>query len=124
MRSTAVVLALVALVACGGPTKTSSSSAPPSTVATTTTEGSTTTTTRPEFPREVPIASITDSRIRKWATMSNKNATVVVEVAAGVYADRGQSPDVGTVDDYGGVYGLCADVKPFATQHHAGYTCW
>jgi hypothetical protein len=48
---------------------------------------------------------------------------VVVEVAPGVFASRGQG-SLGMVDDYKGVFGLCSDVHPFEMAHQAGGTCW
>lgn len=82
-----------------------------------------TTTVAPEFPKTVPLTSIGDSRIRSWAKLANPKTGAVAEVAPGVYATLGQGP-LGTVADYKGVFGLCADVTPFETAHQTGGTCW
>lgn len=72
----------------------------------------------------VRIDSITDARIRAWARRSNPDASVVVELAHGVYADHRSGSALGFVEDYHRVYGLCVDVKRFATTHDVKQTCW
>jgi outer membrane receptor protein involved in Fe transport len=129
------LLMLFVVTSCGGssksaaPSTTASTVAPtPTTLSATTTTPTTTTeppttTTRPEYPKEVAVSSISDERIRSWATLSNPSIRVVAEVAPGVYASRGQGP-LGSVDDYTGVFGLCADTNQFTKTHSAGATCW
>lgn len=93
--------------------------------AATSTTSSTTTTVPPEFPKEVPIDSITDPRVQNWAQMNANGNTTVVEVALGVYADKGHQTTIGPVSQYTSVYGVCADVEAFKAQGHSvGDTCW
>lgn len=91
--------------------------------ATTTTKAATTTTAGPivpPYPREVQVSAITDARIRSWASP----AATVIEIGPGVYAARGQGAISSDVRDYGGVFGLCTDVKPWQTKYSLGGTCW
>jgi len=75
-----------------------------------------------EYPKEVPIKSI-DRRIASWLG-SDRGKTVAVQLAPGVYAERGSYPDLGTLEDYTAYAGLCADVKRYSQKHPGGYTCW
>lgn len=79
-------------------------------------------TPKPEYPKEVPIDSL-DSRFRTWLG-SDRSKTVAVQLAPGVYAERGSSPDLGTLDDYSLYVGWCTDVKRYADVRPGGYTCW
>jgi hypothetical protein len=83
----------------------------------------TTTTTPPEFPKEVPVSSIGDSRVRNDATRGDPSVAIVVEVAPGVYAQEGHS-GLQPLSAYAGVFGLCADVKPYEEAHQVGGVCW
>jgi hypothetical protein len=77
-----------------------------------------------EYPREVPISSIRDARIRNWATLSDPTVRTIVEVASGVYANRGKGA-LGSVDDYTSTFGLCADWNRFRREHpDVGGSCW
>jgi hypothetical protein len=79
-------------------------------------------TPRSEYPKEVPIKSI-DRRIASWLG-AERGKTVAVQLAPGVYAERGSYSDLGTLDDYTSYAGLCADVKRYHQTHTGGYTCW
>jgi hypothetical protein len=52
----------------------------------------TTTTMPPEYPKEVPIDSIEDTRVRDFAQQYANGNTTVIEVAPGVYANKGHQP--------------------------------
>ncbi|MCA1706230.1 MAG: hypothetical protein LC808_24385 [Actinobacteria bacterium] len=49
---------------------------------------------------------------------------MAVQLAPGVYAERGSSSDLGTLDDYSLYVGWCSDVKRYTDVHPGGYTCW
>jgi hypothetical protein len=91
--------------------------------ATTTTAPAATTTTAPSpYPREIPIDQIKDQRIRGDFQMHG--AATAVELAPGVYAEKGQGP-VGPADRYTTVVGLCADVNAYEQVHgQRGHSCW
>src|SRR5882724_650857 len=77
-----------------------------------------------EFPREIAISSIRDWRLRDRAKLSDPNATTVVELAPGVYADRGQGT-LSSIDDYASTFGFCVDWNRFRKEHpDAGGSCW
>jgi hypothetical protein len=82
-----------------------------------------TTTTAPSpNPREIPIDSIQDQRIRNYFQMNG--ASTAVELAPGVYAEKGQGP-VGNAKLYTSIVGLCADVNAYQQAHgpHSN-SCW
>ncbi|HZA16608.1 MAG TPA: hypothetical protein VE645_06900 [Pseudonocardiaceae bacterium] len=108
----AIALLIASLPACAN--VITNGEAPPS--------GSPSPTSKPEYPKEVPIDSL-DSRFRTWLG-SDRGKTVAVQLAPGVYAERGSSPDLGTLDDYSLYVGWCTDVKRYADVHPGGYTCW
>jgi hypothetical protein len=81
-----------------------------------------TTTPKPEYPKEVPISSL-DNRFALWLG-SEQGKTVAVQLAPGVYAERGLSPDLGTLEDYTSYVGLCADVNRYFKVHPGGHACW
>jgi hypothetical protein len=89
----------------------------------TTTAAAATTTTAPSpNPREIPIDQIQDQRIRDDFQMHG--AATAVELAPGVYAEKGQAP-VGNADRYTTIVGLCADVNAYEQVHgQRGHTCW
>lgn len=97
----AIALLLASLTACAD--VIASGEAPPS--------GSLSPTPKPEYPKEVPIDSL-DSRFRTWLG-SDRGKTVAVQLAPGVYAERGSSSDLGTLDDYSLYVGWCSDVKRY-----------
>jgi hypothetical protein len=88
---------------------------------TTTTLPPTTTTVPPEYPKEVPMAAI-DPRFAASLGQDQGKATAVL-LTPGVYAERGAGA-LGTLDDYAGYVGACADVKQYAALHPGGYSCW
>lgn len=112
VSAAAIALLLASLTACAD--VISNGAAPPS--------GSLGPTPKPEYPKEVPIDSL-DSRFRTWLG-SDRGKTVAVQLASGVYAERGSSPDLGTLDDYTLYVGWCTDVKRYADVRPGGYTCW
>jgi hypothetical protein len=75
-----------------------------------------------EYPKEVPIKSI-DRRIAS-SLGAERGKTVAVQLAPGVYAERGSYADLETLDDYTSYAGLCADVKRYSQTHPGGYSCW
>jgi hypothetical protein len=90
----------------------------------TTTTVAPTTTAPPEFPKEVPIDSIEDSRVRNRAQEFAGGNTTVVELAPGVYADKGHAP-LGPASQYSSFYGLCADTSAYRSAGHSGGgECW
>jgi len=74
------------------------------------------------YPKEIPIAGL-DQRIAYWLGAEH-GKKVAVQLAPGVYAERGVSPDLGALDDYGDYAGLCPDVKRYYADHPGGYACW
>jgi hypothetical protein len=108
----AIALLLASLTACAD--VSTNGEAPPS--------GSLSPTPKPEYPKEVSINSLT-SRFRTWLG-SDRGKTVAVQLAPGVYAERGSSSDLGTLDDYSLYVGWCTDVKRYADVYPGGYTCW
>jgi serine/threonine protein kinase len=91
-------------------------------VNTTTTPLSAATIPKSEYPKEVSINSV-DSRFR-LSLGGDRGKTEAVQLAPGIYAERGSSPDLGTLEDYSSYYGLCFDVKQYAKVHPGGYSCW
>jgi hypothetical protein len=91
--------------------------------ATTTTTAAVTSTTAPSpYPREIPVDSIQDQRIRGHFQMNG--ASTAVELAPGVYAEKGQGP-VGPANRYTSIVGLCSDVNAYEQAHGPrGHTCW
>jgi hypothetical protein len=83
----------------------------------------TTTTSAPSAsPREIPVDQIQDQRIRNNLQMLGQ--ATAVELAPGVYAEKGQGP-VGPADRYTTIIGLCADVNAYEQVHgQRGHTCW
>jgi serine/threonine protein kinase/GAF domain-containing protein len=75
-----------------------------------------------EYPKEVSINSV-NSRFRS-SLGGDRGKTVAVQLAPGIYSERGSSPDLGTLEDYSSYYGLCFDVKQYAKVHPGGYSCW
>jgi hypothetical protein len=104
-----------------GPSSTRRSTTTSSSTTTTTLPPTTTTTVPPEWPKEVPMASI-DSRFQFFLG-AESGKTVAVELAPGVYAERGVGP-LGTREDYAGYVGLCADVQQYSAVYPGGHTCW
>lgn len=122
----ALVVLTITIVVMAQMSKSTKPAAAPTTAATSTsapTTAAATTTTKPpsEYPKEVPVSSIKDSRIRSY--FEDENYTVGVQLAPGIWANRGAGP-LGTVDDYGGVVGLCADFHQFEKTHSVGGSCW
>jgi hypothetical protein len=74
------------------------------------------------YPREVRVADLPDTTLRRTALAADPPVTVLVELAPGVYADRGAGP-LGAVDDYTAVFGRCADVNRYARSHRVGFAC-
>lgn len=74
------------------------------------------------YPKEVLISSL-DSRFRSWLGGA-RGKKIAVQLALGVYSERGSSPDLGTLEDYNSYVGLCSDVKRYSQVHPGGYVCW
>jgi hypothetical protein len=74
------------------------------------------------YPKEVPINSV-DSRFRTFLG-GDRGKTVAVQLAPGIYSERGSSPDLGTLENYSSYVGLCFDAKRYSQVHPGGYTCW
>ena len=83
-------------------------------------EGSATTSVA--YPREVRVAALPDSVVRRTALAADPPVTVLVELAPGVYADRGPGA-LGSLDDYTAVFGDCAAVNRYAQSHRVGRAC-
>jgi hypothetical protein len=80
-------------------------------------------TPQPEYPpKEVPINSL-DRRCQP-ALGSEQGRTVAAQLAPGVYAERGSSPELGTLEDYSTYVSLCVDVNRYFTVHPGGHICW
>ena len=75
-----------------------------------------------EYPREVRVADLPDSVVRRTALAADPPVTVLVELAPGVYANRGPGP-LGTLDDYTAVFGECAAINRYAQSHRVGRAC-
>jgi hypothetical protein len=75
-----------------------------------------------EYPREVRVADLPDSVVRRTALAEHPPVTVLVELAPGVYANRGSGP-LGSVDDYTAVFGECASINRYAQSHRVGRAC-
>ena len=74
------------------------------------------------YPREIPVASISDSRIRDYFT--EKGQASAVELDAGVYAEKGAGP-VGNASLYTSILGLCVDVNRYEQTHPGrSHSCW
>lgn len=71
-----------------------------------------------EYPREVPLASL-DPRIQiQLAPEPGAEPTgVVVQLAPGVYAPRGEGALGTDVDDYTSIAGWCSDVNRWVETH-------
>lgn len=124
--SSGLTLAALTVVGCGASTE---AAPPPSTVTITvpvpTPSASSTptaTTEKSEYPKEVPISSL-DERFQ-YALGVERGQTVAVQLAPGVYAERGSLPSLGDLDDYSAYVGLCSDVIRYAELHPGGYTCY
>jgi hypothetical protein len=63
-----------------------------------------------------------DSRVRN-AVRSPVAPGVAVQLAPGIYAKRGAG-ELGVLEDYTGVAGLCADFNQYLRDHNVGGTCW
>ncbi len=74
------------------------------------------------YPREVRVADVPDVAIRGALSATNPEAKVLVELAPGVYALRGDGP-LGRVEDYTAVFGNCADVSRFLPRHRVARSC-
>jgi hypothetical protein len=89
---------------------------------TTATTTATTTTAPSPYPREIALDAIQDQRIRDQ--LQRSGAATAVELAPGVYAEKGQAP-VGNADQYTTILGLCADVNAYEQVHgQRGHSCW
>jgi hypothetical protein len=75
------------------------------------------------YPREVRVTDLIDATLRQTALDSTPPVTVLVEVAAGVYALPHSGP-LGGVDDYTSVFGRCADVNRFGQSHAVARACY
>lgn len=75
----------------------------------------------PEYPKLVPINSL-DERFRPDLG-ADRGKTDAVQLAPGVYAERG-SEELGDLDDYHSYVGLCVDVQRYDEDHPGGYGCW
>ncbi len=67
-----------------------------------------------EYPREVRVADLPDSVVRRTALAADPPVTVLVELAPGVRRNRGPGP-LGTLDDYTAVFGECRGDQPVRT---------
>lgn len=74
------------------------------------------------YPREIPLSSMRDFRIRNAIAMGTARGRAV-QLAPGIYAERGVG-ELGVPEDYTGVYGLCADFNQYARENEVGGTCW
>jgi hypothetical protein len=74
------------------------------------------------YPREVLASKIRDAQLRD-AAVAISPKTVLVELAAGVYANPQADPRNG-IDDYTFVFGRCADVNRYSQSHQVARACW
>jgi hypothetical protein len=77
---------------------------------------------KPVYPREVATAGIADASLRAAALHATPPVTVLVELAPGVYANRGPGP-LGNLDDYPAVFGRCVDVNRYSRSHRVAAVC-
>jgi hypothetical protein len=118
LAATAALGALLVLGACGGSDDVATSTAGP---ATTITETVTVAPDEPplgEYPREVSLATL-DPRIQMQLVTEPgaEPVGVVVQLAPGVYAPRGEGALGTDVDDYTSIAGWCSDVNRWAEVH-------
>lgn len=123
LAATALTLSLAA---CTAPAAPQPAPPRPATTEPTATLPRVATTVTPKpapYPKEVPMSSIKDYRFRYWLG-ENRGQITAVELAPGVYSERGANPDLGTLADYSTYVGLCTDVMRYEVSHPGNHECW
>lgn len=116
-RCFAALLGAVALLiaaGCGGDDDDAQSSAPTTTVTETVTVTAEPAAPTGQDPKEVPLTAVPE---KYWLELGeDRGKTVAVELAPGVWAERGEGA-LGELDDYTHVVGSCADVNQYVDVH-------